>query len=74
MLPALILAIKEANSLHLLSTISFLETYHSPKKLFSESGYISTRFVSAVQFLEKVNGDALAISPLEFEESVYQCK
>ena len=74
LLPALILAIKEANPPHLLSTISFLETYLSPKKLFSESGYILTHFISAVQFLEKVNADALTISPLEFEESMYQCK
>ena len=74
LLPALILAIKEANPPHLLSTIGFLETYLSPKKLFSEAGYILTHFVSAVQFLEHVNADALTISPLEFEESMYRCK
>lgn len=74
LLPALILTIKEANPPHLLSTISYVETYLSPKKLFSEAGYILTQFVSAIQFLENVNESALTISPLEFEESMYECK
>ena len=74
LLPALILAIKEANPPHFYSTINYLETYLSPKKLFSEAGYILTQFVSAVQFLEHVNANALTISPMEFEESMYKCK
>mmetsp|Transcript_27565 Transcript_27565/g.51483 ORF Transcript_27565/g.51483 Transcript_27565/m.51483 type:complete len:684 (+) Transcript_27565:108-2159(+) len=74
LLPALILAIKEANPANFSSTISYLETYLPPKKLFSEAGFILTQFVSAVQFLEHVNANALTISPLEFEESMYKCK
>lgn len=73
LLPGLILAIKEANPPHLLSTIDYLESYLSPKKLVSEAGYILTQFVSAVQFLQRVNAAALTISPLEFEESMYRC-
>jgi hypothetical protein len=69
-LPMMILAIKECNPPNINSTVKFLQRYIHPSKQGSENGYLLTHFVSAVQFLENVDAQALTISPEEFDRSM----
>jgi hypothetical protein len=73
-LPMMILVLKECNPRALHSTVKYLQAFTHPSRLVSESGYLLTHFVSAVQFLEHVDSDALTVSTEEFEASIKKCK
>ena len=56
-LPALILAIKEANPRGLCTALEVVQRYRHPAKLHvSEAAYVFTNVASAVHFLETVGG------------------
>jgi hypothetical protein len=74
LLPMMIFAIKCCNPQQLQSNVKYLQRYTRSSQLIAEAGYLLTQFVSAVNFLEGVDGKALCIEPEEFDRAALQSK
>jgi len=74
LLPMMIYTIKCANPANLFSHKKFLQRYTRPNMLMGEPGYIITSFVSAVEFLENVDAQALTMEPEEYDRAILQSK
>ena len=74
LLPMMIYTIKCANPANLFSHKKFLQRYTRPNMLMGEPGYIITSFVSAVEFLENVDAQALTMAPEEYDRAILQSK
>lgn len=74
LLPMMIYTIKCANPANLYSHKKFLQRYTRPNMLMGEPGYIITSFVSAVEFLENVDAQALTMEPEEYDRAILQSK
>ena len=74
LLPMMIYTIKCANPANLYSHKKFLQRYTRPNMLMGGPGYIITSFVSAVEFLENVDAQALTMEPEEYDRAILQSK
>ena len=66
-LPILIYVVLRANPPNLHTNIQYISLFRHPNKMITEMGYYFTHLVSAVTFIETIDGKNLSIDQEEFQ-------
>lgn len=74
LLPMMILALVRVKPKKMHSVISYVNNYTSELKMDSESGYLITQLMSAVQFLSELDASRITIAAQDFEEKMLRCQ
>lgn len=67
-MPVLIFSLLHSNIPSLFSNIQFISRFRNPSKLQSEAGYYLTNVMSAITFIDKLDGSCLKIEKDKYEE------
>ena len=74
LLPMIILTIVKVKPRRMHSLLAYLNNYTAESKMDSETGYLITHLMSAVQFLGDLDSSGLTIASHEFEGKMAMCK
>lgn len=67
-LPCLIFVIIQASPEQLIVDAEFVNTFAHPKQLNGHNAYYFTHFLSALSFIENIDGPSLGMDPFCFEK------
>jgi hypothetical protein len=74
LLPMMILTMVRVKPQRMHSLLAYLNNYTAESKMDSETGYLITHLMSAVQFLGDLESSGLTIATQEFEGKMAKCK
>ena len=73
LLPMMILTLVRVKPEKMYSVLSYVNNYTSDLKMDSESGYLITQLMSAVQFLSELDASRITIATDDFEKKMLKC-
>ena len=74
LLPMMILTLVRVKPKKMHSVLAYMNNYTSEHKMDSETGYLITQLMSAVQFLSELDASRITIASHDFEEKMLRCQ
>lgn len=74
LLPMMILTLVRVKPRKMHSVLAYMNNYTSELKMDSETGYLITQLMSAVQFLSELDASRITIASQDFEEKMLRCQ